>query len=76
MRRRTFVGLTGAATLNAMFADARADTPALKAEPFAPVLAAQPATMSEAISQPPDIRELAAAVNNARQQYQDCCYPA
>lgn len=74
VRRRTFVGLTGAATLNAMFADAKPDMPALKAEPFAPVLAAQPAAMSEATSQPPDIRELAAAVDNARQQYQDCRY--
>jgi transcriptional regulator with XRE-family HTH domain len=53
VRRRTFVGLTGAATLNAMFADAAPAAPALKAEPFAPVLAAQPAAMNEAISQPP-----------------------
>jgi hypothetical protein len=74
VRRRTFVGLTGAATLNSMFADATPDAPALKAEPFAPVLAAQAATIGEAISQPPDIRELAAAVDNARQRYQDCRY--
>jgi transcriptional regulator with XRE-family HTH domain len=74
VRRRTFVGLTGAATLNAMFAEARPEMPALKAEPFAPVLAAQPGTMGEGIGQAPDIRALTVAVDNARQQYQDCRY--
>jgi transcriptional regulator with XRE-family HTH domain len=73
VRRRTFVGLT-AASLGAIFADAKPDTPILKAEPFAPVLAAQPGTVGEAIGRPPEIRALAIAVDNARQQYQDCRY--
>lgn len=74
VRRRTFVGLTGAATLHAMFGEANPDTPMLRAEPFAPVLAAQPGAVGEATSHPPDIRALALAVDNARQQYQDCRY--
>ncbi len=75
VRRRVFVGLTGAAMLNAMFADAAPDTPPLQAEPFAPVLAGHPASIAgEPSSQAPDIRVLTAAVDNARRQYQECHY--
>jgi acyl-CoA reductase-like NAD-dependent aldehyde dehydrogenase len=52
VKRRTFVGLSGAAALNAIFADAKPDTPLLRAEPFVPVLAAQPgSTFGEALGQ-------------------------
>jgi hypothetical protein len=71
VRRRTFVGLTGAAALNAMFADARPDAPVLKAEPFASVLATQP---GRTLGETPDIGTLVVAVDNARCQYQDCRY--
>jgi hypothetical protein len=75
VRRRFFVGLTGAAMLNAMFGDAAPDTPPLPAEPFAPVLAGHPAsTAGEASGPVPDIRVLTAAVDNARRQYQECHY--
>ena len=74
MRRRTFVGLAGAATLTAMFGDAQPDAPLLTAEPFAPVLATQPGALANANGQLPDIRALAISVDDARQQYQDCRY--
>jgi hypothetical protein len=76
VRRRTFVGLTGAAMLNAMFVgDTAPDAPALHAEPFAPVLAGQPVSVaSEAPDRAPDIAVLTAAVDSARRQYQECQY--
>lgn len=75
VRRRTFVGLSGAAALGAIFAEAKPEAPLLKAEPFAPVLAAQPGSLvGDTLSQPPDINVLTAAVDSARQHYQDCRY--
>jgi hypothetical protein len=75
VQRRTFVGLAGAAMLNAMFGDTAPDAPPLHAEPFAPVLAGHPATIAdEPLDQAPDIRALTAAVDNARHQYQECHY--
>jgi len=75
VRRRIFVGLTGAAMLNAMFGDTAPDAPPPQAEPFAPVLAGH--TVSFAGKPPgraPDIGALTAAVDNARRQYQACRY--
>jgi hypothetical protein len=75
VRRRTFVGLTGAAMLNAMFGDTAPDAPPLHAEPFAPVLAGHAASIaSETPDLPPDIAVLMAAVDSARRQYQACHY--
>jgi hypothetical protein len=74
VRRRTFVGLTGTAALSAMFADAKPATPLLKAEPFAPILAQPQQRRRQHVRSAPDIRVLTAAVETARQQYQDCRY--
>jgi transcriptional regulator with XRE-family HTH domain len=72
VRRRTFVGLTGASMLGAMFADPNPGKPSVDAEPLAPVLAAH--TAPAQLDALPDIAELTAAVNNARRQYQACRY--
>ena len=75
VRRRVFVGLTGAAMLNAMFADTAPDAPPLHAEPFAPVLAGHAVGIaSETPDQASNISALTAAVDNARRQYQECHY--
>ena len=75
VRRRVFVGLTGAAMLNAMFGDTAPDAPPLHAEPFAPVLAGHASSIaSETHDRAPDISALTAAVDNARRQYQECHY--
>jgi hypothetical protein len=75
VRRRIFVGLTGAAMLSAVFADTAPDALPLRAEPFAPVLAGHTAgTAGEPLDQAPDIGALATAVDNARRQYQACHY--
>jgi hypothetical protein len=75
VRRRVFVGLTGAAMLNAMFGDTAPDAPPLHAEPFAPVLAGHTASIaSKAPDRAPDISALTAAVDNARREYQECHY--
>jgi hypothetical protein len=75
VRRRIFVGLTGAAVLNAMFGDAAPDAPPHQAEPFAPVLAGHTVSIAgEPPGQVPDIRTLENAVDNARRQYQECHY--
>jgi hypothetical protein len=71
MKRRTFVGLTGAAALSAVFADAIPRQQPLTAEPFAFVLATQP---SAVLGETPDIGTLTAAVEMARRQYQGCRY--
>ena len=65
VRRRTFVGLTGAAMLNAVLADTPPGAPLLKAEAFAPVLAVpSSSTLSEASGHMPDVGVLTAAVDN------------
>ena len=75
VRRRVFVGLTGAAMLDAMFADTAPDAPPLHAEPFAPVLAGHAVGIaSETPDQASNISALTAAVDNARRQYQECHY--
>jgi len=75
VRRRTFVGLTGTSLLSAMLTDTTPDSQPFDAESLAPVLTRHPTTAEQ--EQPetaPDIAALTAAVNNARQQYQDCRY--
>ena len=72
VRRRTFVGLTGASVLSAMFADPSPDRPSVDAEPLAPVLAAH--TAPAPLDALPDIAELAETVSNTRRQYQACRY--
>jgi hypothetical protein len=72
VRRRTFVGLTGASMLSAMFADPKPVKRSVDAEPLAPVLAAH--TAPAQLDALPDVAELTAAVNNARRQYQACRY--
>jgi transcriptional regulator with XRE-family HTH domain len=63
VRRRTFVGLTGAAMLNAVLADTPSDAPPLTVEPFASVLAMPSGSPpGEALHQSPDIGSLTAAV--------------
>jgi hypothetical protein len=75
VRRRTFVGLTGASMFSAMLADAAPDGAPVDAEPFAPVLAGHAASAaSDQLGPAPDIRALTTEVNNVRQQYQDCRY--
>ncbi|HYZ52396.1 MAG TPA: helix-turn-helix transcriptional regulator [Streptosporangiaceae bacterium] len=75
VRRRTFVGLTGASVFSAMFADSARGKPSVDAESLAPVLATHEADAPPApLDVPPDITALKAAVNNARRQYQACRY--
>ena len=71
VRRRTFVGLTGATLLGAMLADPEGAASTVDGGTFAPILTSHPAGAALA---PPDIRTLTAAVDNARRQYQECRY--
>ena len=65
MRRRTFVGLTGAAMLNAVLADAPPEARLLKAEAFAPILAAPSSTtLGEPSGLVPDVDAFTAAVES------------
>jgi hypothetical protein len=70
VRRRTFVGLTGAAVLGAVLADTTSDSLPLNAEPFAPVLAASSSSaLAEAPGSVPNVSLLSTSVENAWQQY-------
>jgi hypothetical protein len=71
VRRRTFVGLTGAAMLDAVLADTVSNVPMLKAEPFAQVLTVPSASSADAA---PPIGALEAAVDNAFRQFAACRY--
>lgn len=74
VRRRTFVGLTGATLFSAMLAGTSRG-PRIDAEPLAPVLAGHLAdTTNGTLDAPPDLAALTAAVNQARSQYQACHY--
>jgi transcriptional regulator with XRE-family HTH domain len=74
VRRRTFVGLTGATLFSAMLAGTSRG-PRIDAEPFAPILAGHLAdTTPGTLDTPPDLAALAAAVNQARSHYQACHY--
>ena len=73
VRRRTFVGLTGASLFGAILADTGRRDPADAIESFAAVLGAyspQPA----APDTPPDLSAIAAAVARAKRDYQACRY--
>lgn len=74
VRRRTFVGLTGTSMLGAVFSDL-ATGQGTNAEPFAPILASHILDPRlEPTGPPPDMSMLAAAVNDARRDYQACRY--
>ncbi len=74
VRRRTFVGLTGASLFSALLAGTSRG-PLIDAEPFAPVLAGHIAAAAPgALDARPDLATLTAAVNRARSQYQACHY--
>src|SRR5450755_644270 len=69
VRRRTFVGLTGASLLDAMLAEPEGPASAVDSGTLAPILTSHPAGPVPA---PPGITTLNAAVDNARRQYQEC----
>ena len=75
VRRRTFVGLTGASLFGAIMADTARRAPADSIESFAAVLATYASdTASPALDAPPDLPSLAAAVARAKRDYQACRY--
>lgn len=76
LRRRTFVGLTGASMISALLGDASPNDRALAdAEPFASILAGHAGSTTPAELGPvPDIGTLTVEVNSARQSYQACRY--
>jgi hypothetical protein len=70
VRRRTFVGLTGAAMLDALLADTTPDVALSKAEPFAPVLAVQSSSdLGGALAQAQDVNSLTGSVDNVWRQF-------
>jgi transcriptional regulator with XRE-family HTH domain len=74
VRRRTFVGLTGASLFSAMLTGTSRG-PLIDAEPFAPVLAGHIVEAARRTADaPPDLAALTAAVDWARSQYQACHY--
>ena len=75
MRRRTFVGLTGASLAGAILADTASGGWADAIEYFATVLVSRaPAGSASALGDPPDVPSLAAAVARAKRDYQACRY--
>jgi transcriptional regulator with XRE-family HTH domain len=76
VRRRTFVGLTGAALFGAVLADPIRGGPAEAIESFAAVLAAYASdtTGSTSLNESPDLPSLAAAVARTKRDYQACRY--
>ncbi len=73
VRRRTFLGLTGATMVGAVLDDIPRSDAAIDAEPLAPVLAGHLADLIPAQAAP-DIAALTAAATSARRQYQACRY--
>jgi transcriptional regulator with XRE-family HTH domain len=73
VRRRTFVGLTGASLFSAMLAGNSRSGPLIDAGPFAPVLAGHLADATP-VDAAPDLAALTAAVDRTRSQYQACHY--
>ncbi len=73
VRRRTFVGLTGATMASAILDGIPRTRPPADAEALAPVLTGH-APDAAALQAPPDIRALARAADDARRQYQACHY--
>jgi hypothetical protein len=75
VRRRTFVGLTGASLFGAVLADSARRSPAGAIESFAAVLATYSTNTADAVpGAPPDVPALAAAVARAKRDYQACRY--
>jgi transcriptional regulator with XRE-family HTH domain len=75
VRRRTFVGLTGASLFGAVLASAVPGDPADNIESFAALLAGNtPNSQPTGPVAPPDLPELAAAVAKAKRDYQACQY--
>jgi hypothetical protein len=75
VRRRTFVGLTGASLFGAILADTTTGGVPDGIEAFAAVLAAYPLdSPGAAIDLPPDMPALSAGVVRVKQGYQDCRY--
>jgi len=73
VRRRTFVGLTGATMVSAILDGIPRPRPPADAEALAPVLTGQ--TVDPAVLEvPPDVSTLTTAANAARRQYQACRY--
>ena len=73
VRRRTFVGLTGATMVSAILDGIPRPRPPADAEALAPVLTGHTVDPA-ALEAPPDIRALAIAADDARRQYQACRY--
>jgi hypothetical protein len=73
VRRRTFVGLTGATMVSAILDGIPRPRPPADAEALAPVLTGHSVDPA-ALEVPPDIRALTTAANAARRQYQACRY--
>jgi hypothetical protein len=73
VRRRTFLGLTGATMVGAMLDGTPESSTAIDADPLAPVLAGHLGDLIP-VQTAPDIESLTAAANNARRQYQACRY--
>lgn len=75
VRRRTFVGLTGATLFGAVLANPIRSGPTDAIESFAAMLAAYtPQDAGLALDGPPDLPSLAAAVARAKRDYQACRY--
>ncbi len=75
VRRRTFVGLTGASLFGTILADPARSSPADAIEPFAAVLATYaPDTADTTLDTPPDLPSLVTAVGRAKRDYQACRY--
>jgi hypothetical protein len=75
VRRRTFVGLTGASLASAILADTPSGGWADAIDSFATVLVSRvPDTAIPAMDYPPDVPSLAAAVARAKRDYQACRY--
>jgi hypothetical protein len=77
VRRRAFVGLTGASLISAMLAEAASTGVPAETEPFAAVLTGNAGTAFPDFSDPgplADINALAAEVEQVRREYQGCRY--
>ena len=75
VRRRTFVGLTGASLLGAVFGESADSQSAVTSAPLAPVLTGHMTDVPpDQVATIPSIAALTTAVNNARRHYQACRY--
>jgi hypothetical protein len=74
VRRRTFVGLTGASLVSAMLAESASGGPPAETEALASVLTGHTASLALEPGQPSGTGTLAAEVDAARRVYQACRY--